>query len=225
MSSSQIFIASSADLPLGASGPVSAMPKPMRSGSAALADKAPSASAKTASAAAPSQAMVRSRKCFSIGLSSQGFDCFQKPLCPKAWASAKGERKTPAEPSWRGFHPLDDDVLDLAGAAAPERRGLIVFGRGEAGDRLPEGRELDDDEAVEFLRPLHDPELAAAREHLAAVAGNDIRHEVGVFLVLDGIDDPRPGDPIGRHRNLLCASPAAADTLLPRRRTAMPNLS
>src|SRR5229473_1990143 len=64
------------------------------------------------------------------------------------------------------------------------------------------------------IRPFHDAELAAAREHLAAVAGNDARHEVGVFLVLDGIDDPRPGDPIGGHRNLLCASPSAADTLL-----------
>jgi hypothetical protein len=36
-SSSQIFWASRADLPLAASGPVSAMPKPMRIGSSALA--------------------------------------------------------------------------------------------------------------------------------------------------------------------------------------------
>ena len=32
-----------------------------------------------------------------------------------------------------------------------------------AGDRLLEARELDDDEAVEFLRALEDPELAALR--------------------------------------------------------------
>src|SRR5437667_12621190 len=138
-------------------------------------------------------------------------------------ATALGRNDRVGSSSWN-FHPFDDDVLDLAGAVAAERRRLVVFGRGEAGDRLFEGRKLDDDEAMESLRPFHDAELAAAREHLAAVAGNDARHEVGVFLVLDGIDDPRPGDPIGRHRNLLCASPAAADTLLPRRRTAMPNL-
>ena len=31
----------------------------------------------------------------------------------------------------------------------------------------------------------HDLELAAASEHLAALLGEDARHEVGVFLVFD----------------------------------------
>ena len=48
------------------------------------------------------------------------------------------------------------------------RRGLKVFGRFVAADRLLEARELDDDEAVEFLRTLEDLELAAARQDLAA---------------------------------------------------------
>src|ERR1700737_870186 len=106
---------------------------------------------------------------------------------PQSPARRQGRAKTRPEWSRRGFHPLDDHILDLAGALTPERRGFVVFGGGEARARLLEGRELDDDEAVKLLRPLHDAELAAAGEDLAAVAGDDVRHEVGVFLVLDRI--------------------------------------
>ena len=64
---------------------------------------------------------------------------------------------------------LDDDDLQLARAVLlAVRRGLKVLGRFVAGDRLLEARELDDDEAVEFLRALEDLELAAARQELAA---------------------------------------------------------
>src|SRR5882757_8285890 len=48
---------------------------------------------------------------------------------------------------------LDDDDLQLARAVLlAVSRGLEVLGRFVAGDRLLEARELDDDEAVEFLR-------------------------------------------------------------------------
>src|SRR5262249_9286531 len=50
---------------------------------------------------------------------------------------------------------LDDDDLQLPRAALlAVRRGLKVLGRFVAGDRLLEARELDNDEAVEFLRAL-----------------------------------------------------------------------
>ena len=55
---------------------------------------------------------------------------------------------------------LDDDDLQLARAVLlAVRRGLKVFGRFVAGDRLLEARELDDDEAVEFVRALEDLNL------------------------------------------------------------------
>ena len=49
------------------------------------------------------------------------------------------------------------------------------------------------------LRPFHDLVAAAARQHLAAELGDDARHEIGVFLVFDGIIDLRSRNPIGRH--------------------------
>src|SRR5262245_34104926 len=62
---------------------------------------------------------------------------------------------------------LDDDDLQLARAVLlAVRCGLKVFRRLVAGDRLLEVRELDDDEAVGFLRALENLELAAAREEL-----------------------------------------------------------
>src|SRR5262245_42922876 len=68
-----------------------------------------------------------------------------------------------------------------------------------AGDRLLEARELDDDEAVEFLRALENLELAAARQDLAAELLQDAWYQVGVLLVLIGIVDLRACDPIGGH--------------------------
>src|SRR5215475_12298257 len=95
---------------------------------------------------------------------------------------------------------LDDDDLQLARAVLlAVRRGLKVFGRLVAGDRLFEARELDDDEAVEFLRALEDLELAAARQDLAAELSEDAWYQVGVLLVLIGIVDLRARDPIGDH--------------------------
>jgi hypothetical protein len=82
---------------------------------------------------------------------------------------------------------FDHDGLDLARAVAAEGRGAVVFGRGEAGDALLEGREFDHHEAVEFCRPFQDLIATAAREHLAAKLGDDSRHEVSVLLVFDPV--------------------------------------
>src|SRR5258708_1449616 len=68
-----------------------------------------------------------------------------------------------------------------------------------AGARLLEARELDDDEAVEFLRALDDLELAAARQDLAAELLEDAWHQVGVLFVLVGIVDLRARYPISDH--------------------------
>jgi hypothetical protein len=79
------------------------------------------------------------------------------------------------------------------------RRGLNVLGRFVAGDRLLEARELDDDEAVEFVRALEDFEFAAARQDLAAELLQDAWYLLGVLLVLVGIVDLRARDPISDH--------------------------
>ena len=90
------------------------------------------------------------------------------------------------------------------------RRSLAVLGRFVACDRLLEVRELDDDEAVEFLRALENLELAGARQELAAEFPDDRRRQIGVLLVLLGVVDLRARDPIGDHlilhanRELLC---------------------
>ncbi len=99
----------------------------------------------------------------------------------------------------RRLDSLDDDGLDLAGAAAAECGGLGVLVRGEAGDALLKGRKLDQRETLKLLRAFHDLEAAAARQNLAAVLGEDGRHLIGVFLVLGGIVDPGARDPIGWH--------------------------
>src|SRR6266536_5650680 len=129
-----------------------------------------------------------------------GTELFSKAFMPQSVGRRQaGGRKSRPEPLRCALHPLDDDVLDLAGAVAAKRGGSRVFGRVEAGDRPIEARELDHDEAMKLLRPFHDAELAPARENLAAVAGNDVGHEIRVLLVFDRIDDARPRDPIGRH--------------------------
>src|SRR5262249_20323675 len=97
-----------------------------------------------------------------------------------------------------GLRCLYDDDLQFARAVLlAVRRGLEVFGGLVAGDRLLEARKLDDDEAVELLRALQDPELAAARQDLAAELSEDGWHQVGVLLVLIGIVNLRACDPIG----------------------------
>src|SRR5690348_909822 len=99
----------------------------------------------------------------------------------------------------RGFAAFDHDGFDLARAVAAEGGGLVVFFRREAGDALLEGGELDDHEAVEFLGAFHDLVTPAARQHLAAVLGENRRDAIRVFLVLDRIDDPRARYPVSRH--------------------------
>ena len=89
--------------------------------------------------------------------------------------------------------------LHLARTVAAEGGGGIVFGRAEAGDALLQAREFDDDEAVEFVRTFHDHVTAAAGQNLAAVFGDDRRHQIGVFLISDRIVDLRARDPIGWH--------------------------
>jgi hypothetical protein len=58
-------------------------------------------------------------------------------------------------------------------------------------------------ETVELVRPLHGLVAPAARQHLAAMLGDDGGHKVGVFLVFHGVDDAGPCDPIGWHAFLL----------------------
>src|SRR5258705_12137364 len=95
---------------------------------------------------------------------------------------------------------LDDGDLQLARAVLlAVRRGLKVLGRFVAGDRLLEARELDDDEAVEFLRALEDLELAAAGQKLGAELFEDAWYQLGVPLVLIGIVYLPARDPIGDH--------------------------
>src|ERR1700730_2282033 len=100
----------------------------------------------------------------------------------------------------QSLNRLDDDELELPGAVLlAMRRSGLVLGRVVAGDRALEARELDDDEAVELLRPLEDLELAAARQELAAEFPDDRRRQIGVLLVLLGVVDLRARDPIGDH--------------------------
>ena len=81
---------------------------------------------------------------------------------PRSWAAG------PAACRWVS-DAFDDDDLQFARAVLlAVRRGLKVFGRFVAADRLLEARELDDDEAVAFFRTLEDLVLAAARQDLAA---------------------------------------------------------
>src|SRR5262249_18265067 len=82
------------------------------------------------------------------------------------------------------FH---DHVLDDTGAAATVRGGRLVLGRLEACDALLERRKFNDDEAVKGFRPLHDLIAPAARQDLPPITSDDVRNEIGVLLVLDGI--------------------------------------
>src|ERR1700719_1627567 len=106
----------------------------------------------------------------------------QCPISSFSWPPGLGVR-------WAS-DALDDDDLQLARAILfAVRRGLEVLGRFVAGDRLLEARELDDDEAVEFLWALEDLVLAAARQDLAAEFLKDAWYQVGVLLVLIRIVD------------------------------------
>lgn len=66
------------------------------------------------------------------------------------------------------LHHDDGDLPFARAVLLTVRRRLKVFGRFVASDHLLETRELDDDEAAEFFRPLEDLKLAAAGQNLAA---------------------------------------------------------
>ena len=96
---------------------------------------------------------------------------------------------------------LDNHILDNPSAVATEDARFLVLGRLEAGNPLLERRELDHDESVEVVRPFIDLIPATTRQDLAAVLGDDWRHEVGVFLVLDRIGNARTRDRAARLRS------------------------
>src|SRR5438128_28091 len=96
---------------------------------------------------------------------------------------------------------VDDHVFDGAAAGAPECGGFLVLRRFEARRALLERGKLDHHEAMEVLGPFHDSVSAAARQNLPAVAADDLRHAIGIPLVLHGIGDLRARDPIGRHQS------------------------
>src|SRR5215471_4099861 len=75
----------------------------------------------------------------------------------------------------------------------------FVLGGRETGNPLLQRRKLDDDEAMEGLRSFHDLVASPACQDLPAVAGDDVRDEIGVLLVLDWIRNPRSSNPICSH--------------------------
>src|SRR5262245_40875324 len=94
-------------------------------------------------------------------------------------ATSAHARRAVVATSLRRIAALDHHQLDLAAAVAAERRRVPVLPGLEAGDAFLQRRELDHDEAVEFLRAFEDPVLAAAGEHLAAVLRHDCGDAVG----------------------------------------------
>src|SRR5258706_10720404 len=104
----------------------------------------------------------------------------------------------------RAFSRLDHDQLVFPRVVlAPEGCGIPILLRVEAGDALLEGRELDDDEAVEFLGAFEGLVTPAARQHLRAVLVEDRGHAVRGLPGFHGILGCGAGYPIGRHGFLL----------------------
>jgi hypothetical protein len=99
----------------------------------------------------------------------------------------------------RRIAAFDDDRLHLSGAGAAERGGFVVFVGLKAGDALFEGRKLDHHEALKLVRAFHHLVAPTAGQNLAAIFGDDGRHEVGIFFVVDRIVDLGARDPIGWH--------------------------
>src|ERR1700722_20237697 len=85
----------------------------------------------------------------------------------------------------RRFAAFDDDVFDFTCAGTAEGSRLLVFFRLDGGHACLDRWEVDDDESVEFLPPLHDLVASASRQHPALVLGNDGAHAVRVFLAFD----------------------------------------
>src|SRR5882672_7423510 len=113
-------------------------------------------------------------------------------------------RSSTAAPHFGAFSRLDHHQLVLARLVpAAKFSRFPVLLRVEAGDALLEGRELDDDEAVESLRTFESLIARAAREHLRAVLREDRGYAVRVLLVFHGIVDLGARYPIGRHGFLL----------------------
>jgi hypothetical protein len=90
---------------------------------------------------------------------------------------------------WR-FDALDDHGFDLPGTGATERGGAIILNRGEAADASRECRELDHHEAMEMVRTFHDLKSPTPGEHLSAMTRHNVGDEIGIFLVVDRIDNP-----------------------------------
>src|SRR5665213_324062 len=175
MSSSQILAPSSACLPLAARPPVKAMLKPILIGSlfCACAVTTKAAQATTATAAAAIQANVRNfRSCSILVLPIEFVFCILGAFLRAALEGASG------------LNPLDHDRFHLARAATPECCGAVIFRRCETGDALLQRRKLNHNEAVEFVRPLHDLEAPATRQHLAAEPGDDVGHQIGIFFCI-----------------------------------------
>src|SRR5262249_45251479 len=107
--------------------------------------------------------------------------------CNRFWVHLMGNGQGQASglppvhaPLARRVAAFDHDGLDLARAVAAEGRGAVVFGRGEAGDALLEGRELDHHETLELGRSFHDLITAAPPAHLTTPLPHNTRHEVVV---------------------------------------------
>src|SRR4029453_9250947 len=98
-----------------------------------------------------------------------------------------------------GVGTVYDNCLYFAGAAAAEGRGAVIVVRGKAGYRLFKCREFDHHEAMKLLRSLHDLMASAARQDPAPVSGENIRNQIGIFLVFNRIVDLCARHPIGRH--------------------------
>src|SRR5262249_15020379 len=148
-SSSQILIASSADLPLGASGPVSAMPKPILIGSPCCARVGAwnRSAAPAAKRPAASQTNARRLRCRNMRISSR-VAIFVDVYAPNPACAPRGiDAMVSVADSWpvafsaenryplfrkmllllRRIAAFDDDGFDLPRAAAPECRGVLVF--------------------------------------------------------------------------------------------------
>src|SRR5262249_5289382 len=156
MSSSQIFCASSADLPLGASPPVSAMLKPILIGSRVCAD---AGAASRAAASTTKDAPANDRSFMLCGMTFLPLVTFVRIL-----SATRAARLVGAGKSARRLHAFHQDGFHLTRTVAAEGRSPVVLGRGETGDALFEARKLDDDEPGKLVRPFHDPKATAARQ-------------------------------------------------------------
>src|SRR6516165_3132155 len=194
VSSSQIWAPSSACWPAPASEPLCAMLKPILMGSPPCA-KAGAAGSAGESRAEPIPMLTPRRvtlllMCFLQKARSQFMAPWSLPWHPSVscYLTRIACDRASVSRSCR-IATLHDHSLHLAGSGAAKSRGRVIFGRREAGDALLERRKLDDDKAVEFVRPFHDLIAAAAGKHFPAVLGDNGWNEIGIVFVFDRIVD------------------------------------